>query len=124
LVLVVPFGSCLGLELELCECGDERFKLLSPVVPATGNQVDPRAFDARQHPIAVELHLMEPVVAGRRGVYERGELRRDKAREGGLPRPGQRRQLIVQGYCGWARIAVRVFVPSGPDRAEEAPVLV
>ena len=61
-----------------------------PVEPAAGDQPHRAVVDERQRAIAVELDLVQPLVAGRRRLDRAGELRRDRLRPRSLHRPRER----------------------------------
>jgi hypothetical protein len=61
--------------------GDRRV-FLGPVEPSAGQQLYRAAIEAGVHAVAVELDLVQPLVAFRRRVDELGQLRRDPLRQG------------------------------------------
>src|SRR5262249_33574525 len=61
----------------------------APVHAVAGDETGVAALDGGQEAVAVELDLVDPLVAFGRGGDERGELRLEGARERRPPRPGE-----------------------------------
>ena len=75
------------------------FSFDGPVVAVAREQPHVVAVDARQHAVAVELDLVDPVVARRRAVDQRRELRRQRERQVG--------RLGAVGQPAWRGVALR-----------------
>ena len=76
-------------------------KARRPIVPGTGDEGDRAALDARADAIAVELDLVEPVVAVGRRLHQARELRLEAHRERGGRTAGRHRR--PQGNGALAR---------------------
>ena len=58
----------------------DRGIFIRPIEPGGGKQLHSKAVETRMHAVAVELDFVEPLIALRRRVDERGELRPDPSR--------------------------------------------
>ena len=68
-------------------------ELFRPIEPAAGPEPNLAVLDMRLEPIAVELDLMQPPVAGRRRLGQRRQHRLDEAGQGAFGRALDRRRV-------------------------------
>ena len=100
------------------ERGREVREAVGPVVPVARDEARRSALDPSQHPVAVELDLVEPLGSVGRRVDERRELERHLARQRRAAR-GRKRRGITGRADGAAAALARAARPDAVGFARD-----
>src|SRR5690348_949230 len=86
-----------AIKAELAKRGDDARKFIAPILAVAAEKTRLAPVDPRDHTIAVEFDLMEPILTRRHRVGERRKLRCERARQFGSARAGNGGRIDRRG---------------------------